>query len=43
MRLNHLDLTVPDSAQATLQPPPGYGAERKLPAGRHAIVLEPQR
>ena len=37
-----LDLTVPDSAQATLQPPPGYGAERKLPAGRHAIVLEPQ-
>ena len=36
-----LDLTVPNGTEATLQPPPGFGADRKLGPGRHAVVLEP--
>jgi alpha-L-rhamnosidase len=36
-----LDLTVPDGAEATLQPPPGYGPDRNLPPGRHAVQLDP--
>jgi len=34
-----LDVTVPEGAQATLQPPTGYGEARALGAGRHDIVL----
>ena len=43
----HLDLTVPEGAQATLQPPAGYGGyggygeNRPLKPGRHVIILEP--
>ena len=35
-----LDLTVPKRAHATLQPPPGYGAEQKISPGRHKLSLK---
>jgi len=34
-----LDLTVPQGAQATLQPPSGYGPEQSLGPGHHTLAL----
>ena len=36
-----LDLTVPEGAHATLQPPPGFGVEQQFGPGRHAARLSP--
>ena len=35
-----LDLLVPKDVRATLQPPPGFGAVKKLGHGRHRITLK---